>query len=281
MDKLMSTRISAKHIAIAAAGAAMLLTNAFPVFAKPNDSGTSTNQDGSGCGRIAGLADKLEGRLDDGRAKLLARSDDRDATLAAHRADWDAQLAARRQKWESDFADLIGRLGADGASNTSAIAAYKTAIEGAWTARNSAIDAADQSFRDGLDKLVADKKTTVENGSLAFKTAASAAFAKAESDCTTGAKLSQIMSVLRAALKGARDKFMRDRQSIDKIGSRVGDLVNVRQAVIEKAKMDFKSAAEKARAAFKASYRPTMSATSTKETGDGNGGLDQSATTGQ
>lgn len=290
MDKRMSTLISARRIAIAAAGAAMLLTNAFPAFAEKTESGTSTgrdesahqdnsaHQDESSCERIADLATKMQGRLDDGRSKLQARRDDRDAKLTANRADWEAKLAARREKWESDFHDLIVRLEGDAATGTPAIAAYQAAMGAAWKARNASIDAANKAFRDGLDKLVTDKKTAVLNASLAFKASVSVAFAKAESDCASGAKPAKLLTDLRPALKAAQDKFLNDRKTIDKLGTKVGDLAKARQGQIEKAIADFKAAAEKARAAFKATHSPTASATGTSETHGDKGNLDDSAT---
>jgi len=281
MDKLMSTRTTGKRIAVAAAGAVMLLTTSLPAFAaRPTGSGTSTNQGSNACERISKLAVMMQSRLDDERGKLLARRDERTSKLADRRAGEQARLADRRDKWESHWEDLIGRLEANGATNTAAIAAFKTAMEAAWKARNAAIDAADKAFRDGLDKLIADKKTAVENASLAFKTAASAAFSKAKADCASGVSATTVMANLRSALKAAQDKFKSDRQSIDKIGDKVKALVTARQAAVEKAKADFKAAAEKARADLKAALGSTKSATGTKESED-HGDEDKSATEGQ
>jgi len=259
----------------------MLLTTALPAFAaRPTGSGTSTAPGGNACERITRLADMMQSRLDDGRGKLLARRDERASKLADRRAEEQARLADRREKWESHWEDLIGRLEANGATNTAAVAAFKTAMEAAWKTRDAAIDAADKAFRDGLDKLIADKKAAVENATLAFKTSAAAAFSKAKTDCASGVSATTVMANLRSSLKAAQDKFKSDRQSIDKIGDKVKALVATRQAAIEKAKADFKAAAEKARADLKAALGSTKSATGTKESED-HGDEDKSATEGQ
>src|SRR5262245_61099481 len=143
MDNPMSTLKYGKRIAISAVGAAMLLTGVLPALAErpTTRSATSTRPDGgAACAHIGELAAKLEDRLDAGRQKLLDRRDDRAAKLAERRADELAKLADRRQEWENHWNDLISRLEANGATNTAAIAAFKTSMEAAWKARNAAID---------------------------------------------------------------------------------------------------------------------------------------------
>ncbi len=262
----MSSRNSARRIAAAAAGAVMLLTSALPAFA---ESATNTPKGGNACDRFARLAATMETRVSEGRAKLLARRDERKTKLEDRRDDRESRLADRRAKWEDAWEQKIERLEEKSASNTAAVAAFKTAMAAAWKARNAAIDAANKAFRTGLEKLIADKKAAVENASLALKTAVSAAFAKAKTDCAAGVSPDTVATNLRASLKAAQDKFKTDRQAIDGIGAKVKELVTVRQAAVEKAKADFKAAAEKARADLKAALqlsKPEKSATDTDET---------------
>lgn len=277
----MSNLKLAKRFAVAAAGAVMLLSSSLPAFARESPSKASTGQTsirqgGAACERLSKLSDMLQGRLDAGREKLMGRRDDSAAKLAERRAAEQAKIAARRADWEKHWNDLIGRLETNGATNTAAIAAFKSSMEAAWKARNAAIDAADKAFRDGLDKLIADKKTSVENASLAYKTAAAAALAKAKSDCAAGVAPETVLSTLRASLKAAQDKFKSDREAIDKLGQKVKALVMARQDAIQKANADFKAAAEKAREVRKAELRAVRgaNATGTKETEDGHGDRD-------
>jgi hypothetical protein len=268
MDKPMSNPKHARRIAAAAAGAVFLLTTALPAFAQ---SATNTRKDGNACERFTRLASTLETRVSEGRAKLLARRDERKGKLEDRREDREKRLADRREKWEDAWQEKIERLEDKAATNTAAIAAFKTAMAAAWKTRNAAIDAANKAFRTGLEKLIAEKKTAVENASLALKTSISAAFAKAKADCASGVAPETVMTNLRASLKAAQDKFKTDRQAIDGIGAKVKDLVKVRQAAVEKAKADFKTAAEKARADLKAALKaskPNDSATGTKEHDD-------------
>ena len=264
----MSNPKYAKRVA-AAAAAVMLLTSALPALAA--DSATGTRRDGNACERFTKLAATLEARVNEGRSKLLARRDERKTKLEDRREAREGRREDRRDKWEDGWEKRIERLEELSASNTAAVAAFKTAMAAAWKTRNAAIDAADKAFRAGLEKLVSDKKTATENASLAFKTAVSAAFTKAKTDCASGVSAETVMTNLRAALKAAQDKFKADRQAIDAIGAKVKDLVKTRQAAIEKAKADFKVAAEKARADLKAALRaskPSGSATGTDETED-------------
>lgn len=259
----------------------MLLTSSLPAFARGPSvapAGLAADRQETSCARITKLADLVQGRLDSGRQKLTDRRDDRTAKLAERRASEDTKRADRRAAWENRWKDLIGRLETDGATDTSAVAAFKASMEAAWVARDAAIDAADKVFRDGLDALLVSRQASVENATLAYKTAAAAAFAKAESDCASGVPIGTVLSGLRASLKAAQDKFRADRQSIDKIGEKVKALVTARQAAVEKAKADFKAAAEKAREAFKAALGATMSATGTKEAEGGQPSKDASET---
>lgn len=241
-----------KRIAAAAVGTALLLTVAAPAFAEMPASATGSRQKAvMMCERISRLSDDIQARLEDGRTKLLARRDERTERLTQHRADLDSRLVDRREKWEGHWDDLIGRLEASSATNTAAIAAFKTAMEAAWKTRNVSVDAARKAFRDGLDKLLADKKAAVENASLAFRASAAAAFAKAKTDCDSGVSPEMVMTNLRTALKTAQEKFNADRKSIDKIGEKVKALVQVRQAAVAKAVDDFRAAVEKAKTDLK------------------------------
>jgi hypothetical protein len=255
----MSTLKPGKRFAIAAAGAVMLLSSSLPAFARESPTKEpigrpAVRQDATACARITKLAETIQGRLDTGRQKLMERRDDRAAKLAARRADEQAKVAERRAAWEGHWNDLIGRLEKDGATNTAAIAAFKTSMEAAWKTRDAAIAAADKTFRDGLDALVAAKKTAVESAAQAYKSAASAAFTKAQADCAAGVAPATVLTTLRASLKTAQDTFKSDRQAIDKIGEKVKALVTARQAAIQKANADFKAAADAARTAVKATY---------------------------
>ena len=265
----MSNLKPGKRAAAAAAGVVMLLTSALPAFAQT--SGTGTRPNGNACERFTKLATSMEARVNEGRMKLFARRDERKEKLDDRREARDERRDDRREQWEAAWEKRIDRLEELAASNTAAVAAFKTAMAAAWKTRNAAIDAADKAYRAGLEKLIADKKTAVENASLAFKTAVSAAFTKAKADCASGVSADTVMTNLRASLKAAQDKFQADRKAVDAIGGKVKALVTTRQAAIEKAKSDFKAAAEKARADLKAALgtsKPTGSATDTDENED-------------
>ena len=265
----MSNLKPGKRAAAAAAGVVMLLTSALPAFAQT--SGTGTRPNGNACERFTRLATSMEARVNEGRMKLFARRDERKEKLEDRRDERENRRDDRREKWETAWDKRIDRLEDLAASNTAAVAAFKTAMEAAWKARDAAIAAADKAFRTGLEKLIADKKTAVENASLAFKTAVSASFTKAKADCAAGVSAETVMTNLRASLKAAQDKFQADRKVVDGIGAKVKDLVKTRQTAVEKAKADFKAAAEKARADLKAalgSSKPTESATDTDEDED-------------
>jgi hypothetical protein len=85
------------------------------------------------------------------------------------------------------------------------------------------------------------------------------------------------MTEVRNVLKTSQEKFKKERETIDKIGVRIADLVKARQAAFVKAKTDFNASAELARSHFKAVLGQTMSATGTDQTGDYKA-LDNSAT---
>lgn len=182
------------------------------------------------CTVISTKSVQLETRLTDLQTKLSRAQDERIAKLNQLRADRDARLQAKRAQ---------------------AVAPSEASIQAAIAARKVAVDTAMKTFRDGLDQLLAAHKASIINITTAYKTAVEDAVAKAKSDCAAGGAPATVRATFMATMKSAKDKMQTDRKALEKLGPQAEALAKTRNAEVQKAMEDFKTAMEKAHTDFK------------------------------
>lgn len=268
MPKVNSKRLTAG----VAVGIVLLLTTVMPAFAQGIRGTTSIDPEirvegsAAGCTRILQVSETVQARLAARRTELDARRDEVKARVAERRAEHQENANERRQNWDERWEKMILEMEAkaETSAQKAAITQFKIEMRSAFSARQTAIDAATAVFRSNLDKAVTDRKAAVQTTSDALKNAVKAAFDKAKADCTAGVAAPKVRANLKASLETAHAKFRADVQAADKIGTNARALAETRRVAVEKANEVFKAAAFKARETLKADLaasRPVGAAT--------------------
>jgi len=193
--------------------------------------------------KISGLDAKLDEKRAEGLSKIAERQANHDEKYAANRKKWD-------ENRQEQFAKLEERAQTD--SQKQAIAQFKLAMTAAINTRRSAVDTAIQAFRSGLQNAIISRKSAADAAVATLISSINSAIEKAKTDCASGVDPKVVRENLAAGIKAARDKFISDKQDIEKLSDSVHLLVTARRQAVEKAHNDFKAAAEQARTSLKA-----------------------------
>jgi G:T-mismatch repair DNA endonuclease (very short patch repair protein) len=207
------------------------------------------------CSRLENLSSETLSKMAERETKIEAARSQRQSNLGSRRQERDINLDGLRDKWEQNreehYAKIEARLTTE--DQKQALAVFKSAIEDAVTSRQTSVDRAISAFRSGIDAKISARKTAIDKAVSDFKTAVSAAYEKAEADCSGGADSRSVRQTLVASLKAAKEKYASDRREAEKIITSAEELTKVKNEAIRKAVADFKIAVEKARADLKMS----------------------------
>lgn len=208
------------------------------------------------CDRISELAGKVGGKIEEKESALSLRQEERMAKWTRHIEEQSAKISQLRADHEANYDEhfkaLEDKAQTDGQKK--AVADFEAAVEAALTARRSAVDSAQKTFREGVKSAISGRKTDASQLMSDFNAARTAAFQKAESDCAEGVGAEAVKKNLRSDLQAAKTKLQGDRKNIEKVGSVVKELAAARRQAVEKAHVDFKAAMEKARAELKKAF---------------------------
>lgn len=216
-----------------------------------------TNQGAKGfCTQLSTISSNIEQRLADRDSKLEAKRAEIQSRIEERRSERDARLVAMRTKWDANrakhFAKLEERAQTD--EQKQAVVAFTGAVNAAIAARRATVDTAIQNFRDGVGGLITSRKTSVDAAITTFKNSVQLALEKAQSDCASGVSPITVRKNLLADLKAAQEKFVSDKQDIEKMEDPTESLIAARKEAIEKAIDDFKATVEQARVDLKAAF---------------------------
>lgn len=237
------------------------------VYAQNENAGSTGKENAADnfCSKISELGSKVDQMITGKLVNLDSKRSERDKKLGEKRAEIDQKLGENRQKWDSNRAEHYAKLQekADTDAKKQALLNFISAVDKAIADRRTAVNAAQDAFRNGIDKLLTSRGTKADQITAEYKKAIEDAVAKAKSDCSDSSKSATIRQELKDALKVARQKFTSDKQGIDKLGEQVKTLIDVRKAAFEKAKADFQTAMNKAKADLKAVFGVLTPQTST------------------
>ncbi len=180
------------------------------------------------------------------RTTLVNQRISRDNLIKARRDDHDNTL-------QGDFKKL--QASAKNEAQKSAIGRYINQIIEARATRRTAVGAAMQAFRQGLDEALAKRQQAVNTAISAFKTSVQTAISTAKADCAAGKDSEVVRTNLRTSLKLAREKFAADRAAVEKLNVSVTTLVTARKSALEEALKNFQTAIEKAHTDFKTAMK--------------------------
>lgn len=201
------------------------------------------------CEKLSELTEKFGQKVDEGANRFRERTELRAGSWEEKQSERDVKLAERRSQRDSNLEEHFEKLEtrAQTEEQKKAAAGFEEAMREAIETRRDAVDQAIADFREGVRKILEKRATEKNSAAKAFESTKTSAFSKAQNSCSAGSDAKAIQSALHAELKVARDNFVSERQSMEKIRTDVQALITVRKQTFEQAMNNFKSAAEKAR----------------------------------
>lgn len=228
--------------------ASLIVTPAGAVGPTP---GTAKVNEGNGaCTRITTLGSTNEATIGSKKAAMQADFANRLTKITSEKSQVDQKVTTFRANLAKTFNDKVAKLEAQknlSATQKAAIETFKTDMTTAEATREKAVDAARQTYREGLFQAINDRQVALTSAVEAFQAAVTDAFSTAASNCSdTGA-----MQTLKTTVKSARETLQTARSN-NKVGSTVSQLAATRNASIK--------AADQAFAQSAASYGKTLAA---------------------
>lgn len=209
------------------------------------------------CVNIAKATSRVGQEMAAQESKLVRKRQSRMNDLIRRRDKRDERRDLNYAKWESDqqkhYAKFEARAQTD--AQKQAVANFKTVVDAAVLTRKQAVNLATKIFRDGMDQIIANRKSLEDAIVAAFKTSVSAALLKVKADCLSGVDPKTAKSVFNQSMKDAQHKLAIDRKNLEKNQELIEPLNTARKQATQKAKEDFRSAVEKARADLKAALK--------------------------
>jgi hypothetical protein len=208
------------------------------------------------CTKVSEYSLKVEQKIIDREAGLEQKREQINNRFRERWEKQDSDLDTKRDKWDDNREDQYSRLRerATTEEQKQAVEAFKNSIQVAISARRSAVDAALSVYRQGIEQAFTSRKSSVDAALDVFRNSIKTAFNQAQTDCAGGTDFKTIRQDLKAGLKTAREKFVSDKQAIEKTGPSVSGLVTAKNQAIQKAFQDFKTATEQARTALKTAF---------------------------
>jgi hypothetical protein len=228
---------------------------------------------GSAAGASAAMADALPAApqtcaaLSTFSQKILDDVSERASVLERDRAtrvdqlvsawtDQDSQNAAGREQADQikdlDFTALEKALANAPAPQKKALAAFEAALTLAASTRQSAIDAATQAFRTGVQNTLQTRSADIHFAIDDFTGSLQASLHGAVADCPDGAVPAGLQGKLKNSLQSARESFQQDPRLAAAKPVDVNKLSEQYQAAIQSATAAFKTQVLSAQASFKA-----------------------------
>ena len=217
-----------------------------------NNAGGQQGNAANFCSRIANMETQFDQRISQKKSPA-----DRLTQWQQHISQQDSNRTALRTKWsanrDAQFKSLENRATTD--DQKAAVSAFESTTKDAISKRETAVDAALATFRDGVKNLIDSRKEGVGTDMTALKDAIDAAFSTAKSSCSgSNPDAASIRTTLRTAIQAARTKFQTEKQGTPKVGENIQPLIDARKASVDKAMADFKATMEQARTTLKKAF---------------------------
>ncbi|HEY6737032.1 MAG TPA: hypothetical protein VI322_04935 [Candidatus Saccharimonadia bacterium] len=158
-------------------------------------------------------------------------------TQTNNRSKADAGLAAK-------FAELEVKATTD--DQKAAVTEFEAAIKAAVAARRAAVDAADNTFKQGLLDANATRQAALKAAAADYRAAVQAALDAAKASCAAGTSPATVRDTLKSALDAARAKLEAARKAAGKGDTNLDALKAARKAAVDKANADFRAAVKAA-----------------------------------
>jgi len=208
------------------------------------------------CSKISSLSSKVNQLVSEKMNKLELRRGERDKKLGEKRTEINQKLQDSREKWDRNRAEQYAKLEekADTDAKKQALLNFKSAIDGAVADRRAAINSAQDAFRTGIDQLLTSRGIKADQIVGEYRAEIEEVIKKVETECASGASSAGVIQDAKKVLKTARERYTSGRQEMEKLGEQIKVLVDTRKTAFEKAKSDFMSVMDKAKADLKIAF---------------------------
>lgn len=209
------------------------------------------------CNSFSSLSDKYKQNINNQIAKLQEKINNETQKIQANRQTFDDGLKNKRIKWETNrkniYDELTGKAVTD--ARKQALAVFKTAVKSAATARENAVDAARTAYRQGIDQLISQRKTEILETFDNFKSSIESTIQQVKSNCSSGiTSPAYIRQIYQQNMNSARTARVTALQGIDKIGPKIKELAQARNAAVQQALQTYQSALKTAIANLKTAF---------------------------
>jgi hypothetical protein len=193
----------------------------------------STQRAGTFCSRLTTLTQSAESALAKKTNTLGAFRNNADTKRTEQRATVDGRITTKRKEADQKRDDAVAKLlsAAKSESEKQAIQAYTDAVKAAVAKRRTTNDAAQLTFRQGVDALVSGHRGDVDAEINTFVSSVKLAASQATSDCSK--KSATAAATFKAAIMSAKSEFTIDRASDVKMGEQIKALAATRNAKIK------------------------------------------------
>lgn len=218
------------------------------------------------CNTFSSLSNKYKQNLDEQIAKLQERINNETQKIQTNRQTFDNELDNKRIKWGINRKDIYDKIDNKAVTDVQkqALAAFKTAVEAAVTARENAVDAARTAYRQGVERFISQRKSDVLQTFNNFKSAIESAIQQVKNNCTAGiSSPAYIRQIYQQNMNAARTARTTALQGIDKLGPKIKELAQIRNAAVQQALQTYRSALKTAIANLKTAFGETSPANPT------------------
>ncbi len=216
------------------------------------------------CEKLIDNAARMQERVDKKNEKIENFRENQDSQIAKKRTARDVQLAQMRQKWDEQREKQLLKISqnADTPQQKQALEKFKSAILKAIGEKKEALNKANEAFRKGIDDALKERRTAIDKIFQSYKDAVKTALEKAKTDCSAQKDAKIIKKDLSEALSQAWQKFIQDRNAVDKTQVKIESLKSGHKKAIQEAQDSFKNALKSAQQELKDSLKPATSTTS-------------------
>lgn len=218
---------------------------------------TTSTPTGTGfCALYTKVVSVIDQRLADRQAKFDQQFEKRATQLQTRWEGQDTRLESFRKQADTNRDKHYAKLEENAKTDEQkqAVTKFMTAVEAAVAARRDSVDKAVADFRAAITVAAAVRQTALQAAKKTFADSVKIAFSQAKTDCANKVSSETVRQNLRASLTAAKEKLQQDLQAVQKLRVDAEPLIAARQAAIEKAVADFKTATQQATADLKAVF---------------------------
>jgi len=221
------------------------------VFAYFKDEGKKNKPFGeiNTCEKISQIYERINQKINQRREHFEQKRQERELNREERIKEYQEKKEERRKKWDENREQFYLKLEekSKNESQKQVLLDFKRAVEQAIKKRREEIDAANKIFQENMLRLINSKKEEIDKIAEDYRQKIKDIFDKLKEDCSQGARFGEMRQLLRNDLKTARQEFLNNKKSLDKIIAAKESLIEERRRTIKETIDNFKEAIIEAR----------------------------------